>query len=395
MSDNAKEQCIIPKKLENLILAAKIISKEGYTCSVIDDGNFQCIKPTWFFQKADKINLELKNQDKTLLISKSSILNDSFLLKELLTYPLSQKVIIEAEDIHFYKKMHIKTNHDITYVAKNNIVFEQSALITQEGVGDLYFKSGMGDSNGSVIFKNMEDKQLQVKGTSNVYIYYNPKPNENNSEYQHKYHNPYKYSNHIESVNLPLGYMLVNNIEDLQSIQLFLSGNYALSADIDGLANKFSPIKHTNNNLPSPFTGNFDGNKHTIKNLRISSKEDDFTGIFGLIAGSKNKYSIVQNINFENIDIEGKNYLGTLAGMAEYSNISNVFIKNSTIKGDNVIGGLIGTLQNSNLHDIQVVETTVEAAVECKGLIAGAALNIKFENNDCYELQHNCFCIEE
>ena len=59
--------------------------------------------------------------------------------------------------------------------------------------------------------------------------------------------------------------MLVHNLTNLASISTNLSGNYALSEDINAAGPTFTPL----GSISTPFTGKFEGQGKTITGLNI------------------------------------------------------------------------------------------------------------------------------
>lgn len=122
------------------------------------------------------------------------------------------------------------------------------------------------------------------------------------------------------------GYIEISSLEDLENIRNNLDGKYKLTSDIDlsSTAN-WKPI----GNSDYPFTGEFNGNGHSIDNLTIKREPDsekNFSdlaiGIFGLVKDAK-----VVNLNITNVDI--------------YINCENAFFS---------IGTVAGTTYNSQIH---------------------------------------------
>jgi hypothetical protein len=83
------------------------------------------------------------------------------------------------------------------------------------------------------------------------------------------------------------------------------------------------------------FTGIFDGNGHTIKNLHL----DVNTSMVGLF-GYTGRNGIVQNVHLEAIDINAINYVGGIAGrnegLIQNCNVSGLIV------GDQCCGGVTG-----------------------------------------------------
>lgn len=84
-----------------------------------------------------------------------------------------------------------------------------------------------------------------------------------------------------------------------------------LGADIDMAGEEWTPINPTIASYPSKtFYGTFDGQGHTIRNLKAESKEVNYAaaGLFGCLSGT------VKNLTLENITISSTHYAGGIAG---------------------------------------------------------------------------------
>lgn len=83
-----------------------------------------------------------------------------------------------------------------------------------------------------------------------------------------------------------------------------LNGCYILTADIDLTGVNYTSI----GTLAAPFTGNFDGNGHTISGLTLETDED-YQGLFGVNAG------LIRNVTLaKDCLIRGNAYVGGIAG---------------------------------------------------------------------------------
>lgn len=145
----------------------------------------------------------------------------------------------------------------------------------------------------------------------------------------------------------------IATVEDLLSIgddPNLLGKHYILVADIDLdpnlpgrriftkaliAPNPEYPFRETS----TTFTGCFDGNGYTIRNLLIdNSEKDDYLGIFGFV-GSNGQ---VKNLRIENILIKGQRHnVGGLTG-ENWGTITDCHITGS-VYGRSDIGGLAGT----------------------------------------------------
>ena len=109
-----------------------------------------------------------------------------------------------------------------------------------------------------------------------------------------------------------------------------------------------------------PFRGVFDGQGHTIKNVRTyhddNSNVDDNVGLFGYTDGA-----VISNLILQNISLRGKSNVGVVVGNANYSMIHDVLAyeaKSTTgapyycaeATAGNA-GGLVGKADNSTIID--------------------------------------------
>ena len=98
------------------------------------------------------------------------------------------------------------------------------------------------------------------------------------------------------------------------------------------------------------FGGILDGNNKKIIGLYINRPNEDVVGLFRNTRGDNwQKTAIIKNIILENVNITGKNYVGSLIGYAfgvSYGYASSLVVENIStngiVKGNNHIGGIIG-----------------------------------------------------
>jgi len=167
---------------------------------------------------------------------------------------------------------------------------------------------------------------------------------------------------------------LIRNCPELQNIINFPTADFLLIDYVNcngfdyGDGKGFMPL----GNLTSPFTGKFDGNNFKISYIKINRNLQDNVGIFGVTLGAE-----ITNVNFDNVTIIGKSYVGTLVGLAKVgTKISNVYAAASQI--DTVasqVGGLVGrsegnasvknTIQNAS------VDVIVKASLENSSYVGG------------------------
>jgi hypothetical protein len=144
----------------------------------------------------------------------------------------------------------------------------------------------------------------------------------------------------------------ITNCVQLQSMNLNVSGSYALMNNIDCSATTgwnsgqgFVPIG--NELYASMFYGIIDGRNFNITSLYINRPSTFYIGLFGYTNSST-----IKNFNIVNTNITGSRYTGGLVAYAVNTTIINVSSKNGNILGENGVGGLVGnTLRGSIIID--------------------------------------------
>lgn len=162
----------------------------------------------------------------------------------------------------------------------------------------------------------------------------------------------------------------------------FSGKNIKLMQDVDLQQHLWDPIGYNNKN---PFSGNFDGNNKTIRNLQINRVNGDWLGLFGQFAtatvkdltldgsriygsdtsggfiGNITTNSKVENCHVRNVELvlTGYNGGGFTGGVLTDSEIINCSASGSVI-GVNQIGGFAGTSWNNSLISKSYSEGTVE-----------------------------------
>jgi len=144
---------------------------------------------------------------------------------------------------------------------------------------------------------------------------------------------------------------------DLNKTRLLPTRDYILKNNIDCSMTPTWPLPGLFDSgwdpIPS-FTGELDGDGHYIQGLKVNY-QGEFIGFIKRLRSS----GVIKNIGFNNTDVKGLNYVGTIAGIME----DNAVIENTYVRGyvsgsgllasDNRnIGGFVGTMEdNSFIHD--------------------------------------------
>jgi len=137
----------------------------------------------------------------------------------------------------------------------------------------------------------------------------------------------------------------IEDWHDLNDIRDDLTGNYTLVNDLDSGSAGYETYNNGSGWDPigedgDGFKGTFDGNQHIISDLYINRPDEDNVGLFGLTdqAGVR-----IRNVGVENVNITGRNYVGTLLGQNHHGQRVRTTYATGRITGQNYVGGLIGS----------------------------------------------------
>lgn len=165
--------------------------------------------------------------------------------------------------------------------------------------------------------------------------------------------------------------------------------NVRLTADIDLQNAEWTPL----GNQQEPYSGVFDGGNHTIANVRITNKHDDFVGFFGIVTGT------VFDLTLDNVQIDYATdfltYAGLFAGYVS-GDLTNVAVQGSiriqSSQSNVFAGGLAGfatskvssttTATQFQATEFESIAADVSIAVDAKnyvyaGGLAGKTYNVK------------------
>ncbi|URZ17432.1 fibronectin type III domain-containing protein [Clostridium felsineum] len=139
---------------------------------------------------------------------------------------------------------------------------------------------------------------------------------------------------------------IISTAQQLQNMTNDLKGHYKLANDIDLTGVNWIPIGI---NTIVPFTGVFDGNGHSIKNLSMNKLGNNAaTGLFGYLNGAT-----IKNLKLDSVNIIGGNNTGALVGNSVGESTIDNCSASGTITAYGNTGGLIGsatslTINNAN-----------------------------------------------
>ncbi|WP_124068039.1 hypothetical protein [Clostridium sp. E02] len=111
--------------------------------------------------------------------------------------------------------------------------------------------------------------------------------------------------------------------------------------------------------VSSPFSGHFDGNGYTIKNLKLKAFASyNNVGLFGSV-----KDATIHDVTIipDSSEIKGNDRTGILVGYAEDSKLHDVTIKNAYISSTGVSGGIAGEIRGSVIENATCEKVMIDA----------------------------------
>lgn len=187
----------------------------------------------------------------------------------------------------------------------------------------------------------------------------------------------------------------VNNVNETNpQVGVTLDAKLLADIDLQSIEN-WEPIGYSASNLKLNYSGVFDGNGHTISNLKITNKDKKPSGFFGIM----NNSSVVNRLIIDKAtisDTKTYNYdpatsnnvslaVGGLVGVVK-GTLKGCVVKNSTIKGVSIVGGIAGYC-NAGIIACSSINNQVSSTSESNycGEIAGVN-NFKI---------YGCYCDDE
>lgn len=165
-----------------------------------------------------------------------------------------------------------------------------------------------------------------------------------------------------------------------------------LTIDIDLNNLDWTPIGRVIGYPSVSFSGEFDGNGHTIYNLKVTdttTEEYATAGLFGSLNG------VIKNLNLKNVNISSIHFASGLVGYVSNNNniaIKNCHIDNAVIastpeqKGGNYdngdkVGGIIGYGTNVTVENCSITNSEISGYRDMGGIIGCADNACVIKNN--------------
>lgn len=191
----------------------------------------------------------------------------------------------------------------------------------------------------------------------------------------------------------------ISEASQLDDVRDFPDKHFRLTGDIDlndhGGAEGWEPIGvyvegAWDDPANRPFTGSFDGDGHTVRNLSISrpTMTDIGLGLFGFVDGGE-----IRDLVLKDVDIEGEGgFSGALVGLLVNGDVRNVRATGRVVEtsgiGEDGAGGLVGWATHSATISDSVSGVTVEGTNIAGGLVGAlrhsATLTGSYATGDVY-----------
>ncbi|MBE5815936.1 MAG: hypothetical protein E7320_12180 [Clostridiales bacterium] len=134
-----------------------------------------------------------------------------------------------------------------------------------------------------------------------------------------------------------------------------------LNCDVDLNNEPWTPV------VISEF-GGFDGNNHTISNLKIETTEKQ-AGLFSNTLNNDSGICPISNLVIDGADVTGGEVVGVVVGYAT-TPITNVTVKNATVNCSKYAGGIVGKA-GADLINCTVTDATINCTGKEVGGIVG------------------------
>lgn len=145
---------------------------------------------------------------------------------------------------------------------------------------------------------------------------------------------------------------LVSSLELLQKVSGHNGAHFRQTEDIDVGRQPFMSLFTTD----VPFTGTYDGNGHTIKNIISTKGSENNIAIFRAV-GAK---GTIQNLVIDNCTFNGNTNVSAIVGINE-GNISNCVVKECALVAGNGMAGGIAAENRGVIQDCRTEHNNVSA----------------------------------
>lgn len=150
-----------------------------------------------------------------------------------------------------------------------------------------------------------------------------------------------------------------------------------LTADIDLGDYDWTPAGSSS----KPFSGNFDGNGHTVSGLYINTPKASYKGLFGYVKGASDKHATIKNLTVNGF-VSAKQYSAGVAGyIHQYSDIERCANLADVTGASTYIGGVAGYIGNATATVTDSYNAgDITGTTNCAGVVGAHVANARIEN---------------
>ncbi len=178
---------------------------------------------------------------------------------------------------------------------------------------------------------------------------------------------------------------IIKTADQLDKVRYRLGSYFKLDADIDlssyGTAYDGGAGWRPIADASGPFTGNFDGAKHTVSNLFINRAAASGVGLFGCFGPG----AVIKNLRLEQLNVNGGAGTGSLAGYSEGTATQKIVIQNvyaaGTLSAVTNCGGLVGLSRYTDIGQTGTAVVVVSSANYAGGLVGYQATGATIVNS--------------
>ena len=155
---------------------------------------------------------------------------------------------------------------------------------------------------------------------------------------------------------------IIANEDDFENFGNYVNDNtehkcegvkFKLTSDLD-LSNKdFVPIGMGKNHY---FGGHFDGQGHTISNLKYKNSEQQYIGLFSYVNYSS---SIIENLTLVNPDFLGDFGVGGIVGWLRKGTVRRCTVLGGSISAQSHVGGIVGVCETKEKDDAKKIDNSI------------------------------------
>lgn len=159
---------------------------------------------------------------------------------------------------------------------------------------------------------------------------------------------------------------VITSAAQLDNMRNHLDGHFVLGGDIDLAGYNWTPIGDV---FARPFTGELDGQGHSILHLTSRHEHGNGIGLFGFLDGGR-----ISNLVLPEVSVIGEMNVGALAGSAVSAEISRVTVSGQVkVTGANVFnaGGLLGRLDAGEVRQSSAGQASFDIIVEGNRSVGG------------------------